>query len=95
VTFEQKKTREGYVVQRLLKRGQKDRFPIAPGSVLSEVDYRSVADKSPEELTKLLSGPKGSKVELGLKSEGKITYVTTTRDFDAQRLLVVTTTKNR
>jgi hypothetical protein len=72
VTFEPKKTWVGYVVQQVLERPHQIRkYPLVPGAVLFEVDDRSVADKSPEELTALLSGPKGSTVWLGLKTDGK------------------------
>jgi hypothetical protein len=78
VTFEPKKTWEGYVVQQVLQRPHQiitRDYPLAPGAVLFEVDEKSVADKSPEELTAVLSGPKGTTVSLGLKMDGKTTYV--------------------
>ena len=88
VTFEPKKTREGCVVQQVLKRPHQlitRGYPLDPGTVLFEVDGKPVTDKSPEELTAVLSGPKGSTVSLGLEIDGKNTYVNATRDFDSPR----------
>ena len=70
-TFKQDKTRGCYVVRRVIERGPADREGgIVPGDVISEVDGILVASKSPEELTKLVLGPSGSSIDLGIMRNG-------------------------
>ena len=71
VTFKRDKTRGCYVVRRVIERGPADREGgIVPGDVISEVDGILVASKSPEELTKLVLGPSGSSIDLGITRNG-------------------------
>jgi len=71
-TFMRDKTRGCYVVKRVLERGPAHREGgIVPGDVISEVDGILVASKSPEELTKLVLGPSGSSIDLGIMRNGE------------------------
>ena len=71
-TFKRDKTRGCYVVRRVIERGPADREGgIVPGDVISKVDGILVASKSPEELTKLVLGPSGSSIDLGIMRNGE------------------------
>ena len=79
-TFKQDKTRGCYVVRRVIERGPADREGgIVPGDVISEVDGILVASKSPEELTKLVLGPSGSSIDLGIMRNGESMSMTIRR----------------
>ena len=71
VTFKRDKAKGCYVVRRVIERGPADRQGgIVPGDVFAEVDGISVANKTPEELTKLVLGPAGSSVDLSIERNG-------------------------
>jgi len=79
-TFKRDKTRGCYVVRRVIERGPADREGgIVPGDVISKVDGILVASKSPEELTKLVLGPSGSSIDLGIMRNGESMSMTIRR----------------
>ena len=69
VTFKRDKVRDCYVVRRVIENGPAGAF-LSPGDIFDEVDGICVAAKAPEQLTKLVLGPTGSGVDLGIIREG-------------------------
>ena len=73
VTFKRDKTRGCYVVRRVIERGPADQEGgIMRDDVISEVDGIVVASKTPEELTRLVLGPSGSSIDLGITRNGPV-----------------------
>ena len=71
VTFKRDKKVGCYVVRRVIESGPAHLHGgIEPGDVFDEVDGIPVAAKAPEELTKLVLGPAGSRVDLGIIRNG-------------------------
>ena len=65
MTFKRDKDIGSYVVKRVLENGPAGRLGyIESGDVFEEVDGIKVANKTPEEVTRLVLGPAGSRVDI-------------------------------
>ena len=76
VTFKRDKARQCYIVKRVIESGPAAlNGEVQPLDEFHEVDGEKVAAKSPEELTKMVLGPSGSRVDLTIIRNGDFVAV--------------------